>query len=340
MHALDFGGGWRQELHAYHGLGAWATVKPGLQRLFAQTPELEARTLASLSTAEAARLWRLEGDAAAPLAPFVAALRGVCNEVGRRLLDCGDATVAAFLARCLWRHRHSAAPAARLVAELVAAFPRTFDDRHELRGREVHLYKKAQLVRLAHWSRGGRACPVGGGASQRVKPLAHRPSYPSPPPASALAWPQVVGELHHRFRGEDARFAFADGHRLTAFIARARRSNPAPHLPRVFADAGLPARSQDNVICAVLRKEGVVRVSAALEAAIESHTPLPSGSEAEVALRAAAMTGVEAVVREVTAAGRGPLTPSELGNYLWGGLGKTHAYRSFTRHATKDTVFY
>jgi hypothetical protein len=267
-HALDFGGGWRRELHAYGGRGAWETVKPGVERLFQACPSLEARWLAAVTDADCANLWRLERISAAALKPFISLLRKVCNDIGEGLLVRGEQNVGEFLSGCLRRHRDCKAPAAMLVADLVAAFPFTFDDRHTLHGHEVCLYKKAQLV---------------------------------------------VGELYHRFRTEDARFAFVDAHLLTAFI--------------------------DNVICAVLRKEGVVIVSSELAAAIEAHVPLTSGSEAEVSLRAAAMVGVEEIVRCVRVAGH-ELTPNELGNWLWGVLGKTPEYRKFTRHVTQDTVFY
>lgn len=80
---------------------------------------------------------------------------------------------------------------------------------------------------------------------------------------------------------------------------------------------------------------------------IEHGTELPTGSVDEVALRAAALCGVEAVVQAVAdAATRSSdchgnqqerLSPNELGNYLWGILGKE--LRHFPRIATK-TVFY
>jgi hypothetical protein len=121
----------------------------------------------------------------------------------------------------------------------------------------------------------------------------------------------VVGELYHRFRKEDPRYDFPDGGKLTAFI--------------------------DNVIVAVLRKLGVVKCSQELEQKIESHVELLSGSEEEVSLRAAAMIGVETISRLRSG---DELTPVELGNYLWGYLGKTPEFRPFTRHATRNTVFY
>jgi hypothetical protein len=274
MHALDFGGGWRLALHAYHGKGAWLTVKPGVEALHASAPTLPAAWLASRTAADIGELFGIVGETpeALALAPFVAQLTAVANELGTAIGASGCSTVAEWLSSRL--DAASAAgspPAAALVGDLVLTFPRTFDDRYALRDgtpeqMEVALYKKAQLV---------------------------------------------AGELYHRFRVEDPRFAFSDGDCLTAFI--------------------------DNVIVAVLRKVGVVRCCDALNASIDGDELLASGSEAEVSLRAAAMTGVEEIARLRSADG---LTPVELGNFLWGYLGKTPEYRKFTRHATRDTVFY
>ena len=126
----------------------------------------------------------------------------------------------------------------------------------------------------------------------------------------------VTGELYHRFRTDNAaRFDFTDGAQLNAYI--------------------------DNVICASLRYKGIIVPSAALTSDIESGVELPSGSLAEVSLRAAALMGVDAVVAAVNNkhADDTTLYSNELGNYLWAGLGKEPAVRKFARHATK-TVFY
>lgn len=117
----------------------------------------------------------------------------------------------------------------------------------------------------------------------------------------------VVGELFHRFRYEDARFEFADGNQLTAYI--------------------------DNVICATLRYKNVIVPCDELVDKIENGTELPMGSEDEVALRAAACVGLEEVVSHVD------LSAMELDSYLWGGFGKVPEVRKFQRHATK-TIFY
>ena len=121
----------------------------------------------------------------------------------------------------------------------------------------------------------------------------------------------VVGELYHCFHlSSPLRFNFADAAFLTAFV--------------------------DNVIVATMRKSGVIVPSAAITKQIEEREQILSGSAEEIALRAKALAGVEAIVDSL----HGALTSGELGNYLWGVLGKTPEYRQFERHATKDTVFY
>ena len=117
----------------------------------------------------------------------------------------------------------------------------------------------------------------------------------------------VVGEIFHRFHGEDDRFNFIDGNRLTAYI--------------------------DNVICASLRYKKVIVPCTELLDQIENGHEIPKGSEDEVALRTAALVGIELVVSLTS------LSSIELGNYLWGSLGKLPEIRRFQRHATK-TVFY
>jgi len=117
----------------------------------------------------------------------------------------------------------------------------------------------------------------------------------------------VVGEMFHRFHREDERFNFVDGNCLTAYI--------------------------DNVICASMRYKKVIFPCAKLHDEIEGCIEILKGSEEEVALRTAALVGIELVV------GMTSLRSIELRNYLWGGLGKIPEVRKFQRHATK-TVFY
>mmetsp|Transcript_10489 Transcript_10489/g.24228 ORF Transcript_10489/g.24228 Transcript_10489/m.24228 type:complete len:345 (+) Transcript_10489:157-1191(+) len=118
----------------------------------------------------------------------------------------------------------------------------------------------------------------------------------------------VTGELFHRFRSEDERFNFADGNRLTCFC--------------------------DNVIVATMRKTGCIRTTAELAKQIECGKDIPSGSAAEVALRAKSLTAVEQIASACQ------LAPCTVGNFLWAVLGKQPEFRAFPRHATPDTCFY
>mmetsp|Transcript_19379 Transcript_19379/g.39202 ORF Transcript_19379/g.39202 Transcript_19379/m.39202 type:complete len:146 (+) Transcript_19379:98-535(+) len=46
LHALDFGSGWRPELHRHHGRGAWLTIKPGVEALYRDAQRHHAYTYA------------------------------------------------------------------------------------------------------------------------------------------------------------------------------------------------------------------------------------------------------------------------------------------------------
>lgn len=120
----------------------------------------------------------------------------------------------------------------------------------------------------------------------------------------------VTGELHHRFANELPGFDFPDSALMTAFV--------------------------DNVICATMRKTGVVVCSEGMTRAIENRELLPSGGAYEVSFRAKALHGVELLVQLTD----NKLMAIELGNYLWAVLGKQPDFRKYERHATQDTVFY
>eukprot|EP01105_Mastigella_eilhardi_P019250 TRINITY_DN4519_c0_g1_i2.p1 TRINITY_DN4519_c0_g1~~TRINITY_DN4519_c0_g1_i2.p1 ORF type:complete len:368 (+),score=108.39 TRINITY_DN4519_c0_g1_i2:72-1106(+) len=269
-HALDFGSGFRKELHEHcNGLGAWLTMKAGLERMHAASGGActGAEWLAALDAPAVSRLFTLPSPALDPLTVLI--LR-VAHELARGLRAAGIASMTDFVRGVL--ARGSDTPACDLVRALVETFPLAFNDVHEYEGQRVCFYKKAQLV---------------------------------------------VGELYYRFRKEDHRFDFPDAHRLTAFV--------------------------DNVIVATLRKAGVVSCTEALSQRISRCEPLPSGSRDEVALRAAALAAVERVCTALASRdprAPPPLLPMQLGNWLWGCLGKTPEYRKYERHHTKDTVFY
>lgn len=102
-----------------------------------------------------------------------------------------------------------------------------------------------------------------------------------------------------------------------------------------FVDYDKLTALSDNVVPAVLRKLGIVRVTDELAELIDSRKELPPDAR-EVALRAA---GVHACEKIVAAAGGKFATAADLDYALWK-LGKVDDFRTFERHATRDTVYY
>lgn len=257
LHAMNFGSGWRHQLHKHHGKGAFLSIKPGVENFYNVHRKLGSEELMHVSKEEIAQHFGFEGNP--ELQNLVDLLQSVVVELGTKTKEFGSLT--AFMTKKISTISKDT-PAGDLVWDLVENFPDTFDDCYTVNDQHVCLYKKAQLV---------------------------------------------VGELYHRFHSEDPRFAFADGRKLTAYI--------------------------DNVVCASLRYKKVIVPCPELNEMIENNVEILKGSEDEVALRSAAMVGVEAVVN-VT-----PLSSMDLDLYLWAAFGKAQKVRKFQRHATR-TVFY
>lgn len=253
LHALDFGSGWRQELHAAFGRGAWLTIKPGIEQLYLHLKSsLESDSLLAVTPSDIDECFqfgkRQEFD------DLVQLFLTVIHEIGAQTKEYGS--LEAFVEKYHPVFQKSETPAGDWVRLLVDTFPQTFIDTYEIRGKTVHLFKKAQLV---------------------------------------------VGEIFHRFE-----YNWKDGNSLTAYV--------------------------DNVIVATMRLTGVVHVDPELENRIQNKTDIEPGSLEEVNLRAAALCGVEAVLKD-------GLSSNELGNWLWGFYGKQGPNRSFARHSSK-TIFY
>mmetsp|Transcript_12522 Transcript_12522/g.50333 ORF Transcript_12522/g.50333 Transcript_12522/m.50333 type:complete len:666 (-) Transcript_12522:215-2212(-) len=138
LHALDFAGGWRKELHAARGKGAWETVRPGVTRLY--TDFLKGQlTSEALSGVDAAVIERTFDLAALP--ELASLFADVCADLARGLEETGTDSLETFAMR------HKDATAAACTRALVETFPVTFNDTHLLPdGTPVILYKKAQLV--------------------------------------------------------------------------------------------------------------------------------------------------------------------------------------------------
>ncbi len=89
----------------------------------------------------------------------------------------------------------------------------------------------------------------------------------------------------------------------------------------------------DNLVPHVLRVDGVLRYTPALEARIDAGEPIPAGSPEEVEIRAVALHTVERLAERLPG-----VTPRALDVYLWN-RGQGAAYKAIPRHRTR-TVFY
>eukprot|EP01001_Neometanema_parovale_P007895 NODE_4180_length_1104_cov_28.176351_g3982_i0.p1 GENE.NODE_4180_length_1104_cov_28.176351_g3982_i0~~NODE_4180_length_1104_cov_28.176351_g3982_i0.p1 ORF type:complete len:320 (-),score=48.11 NODE_4180_length_1104_cov_28.176351_g3982_i0:39-998(-) len=91
----------------------------------------------------------------------------------------------------------------------------------------------------------------------------------------------------------------------------------------------------DNVIPFVLWQDGILNLKDEIAARITAHQPFAYGEEAEVELRACALTACERICE----ASGGALTAADLDFYLWS-RGKDKNLRPLPRHCVKDTFLY
>jgi len=128
----------------------------------------------------------------------------------------------------------------------------------------------------------------------------------------------LCADLHRRFGNEDKRFNFKDVDQLTVFT--------------------------DNVVPAVLRKMGMMKLSEKFAQRIDEGKTLPPGPQ-EIELRAIAIQVSDEIVRKGREKFKDNLEISSLFNsihldyYLWM-TGKDPEFRKVERHYTKDTVYY
>lgn len=135
LDAVNFGSGWHDVVRKRPGLSGARTMAAGLRDHAARSGPLTAAGLASLSTADCARIFGqdVDGEAGELVALFARSL----NELGR------------FVAQ---RHRGSFLALVEAAGGSAAALARSlldlpsYRDRSVLDGREVHLYKRAQIT--------------------------------------------------------------------------------------------------------------------------------------------------------------------------------------------------
>ena len=115
-----------------------------------------------------------------------------------------------------------------------------------------------------------------------------------------------------RWRGREIRF-YKRAQICAADLARLLPDHPLGRLRGLerltaFADYKVPQ---------VLRREGILCLDPQLAARVDAGEPIPAGSEAEVAIRAATIWGCEWIARALTALRGRPVTAVEVDTLLW-----------------------
>lgn len=137
-HALDFGSGFRPQLHKYrNGHGAWLTIRAGLVSLGTENNSISARWLCSLSVENIKRHFDLGH---AELEALALNIHEDVQEIGNNLIAAGFETPGEYVMARV------EGGAAALVEDMVHMFPLCFNDEYVVRSQTICFYKKAQLV--------------------------------------------------------------------------------------------------------------------------------------------------------------------------------------------------
>ncbi len=140
---LQFGHGFRYELHRLCGRGASQTITIGVRAL-RLTGKLGAGRLRGLTEAEIRHAFRLPQDSA--IAALVQQLHSVVQQAGKILEGLGLEDFAAFCQHALTMPEARLEPGATVVRQLASRFP-AFNDQGVLHdGSRVVLLKKATLA--------------------------------------------------------------------------------------------------------------------------------------------------------------------------------------------------
>ncbi|OWZ15910.1 hypothetical protein PHMEG_00010368 [Phytophthora megakarya] len=172
---LNFGSGFRKDLHKYTERGASDTIVFGLIGMYISVPKLDAQFMQNVSIDLVASYFSLplEKDEEVspgiymakpgplkPLAVMIQKASNICTfriltESGQKLIDLKMEDFGAFVLANISRkgideleEKETVSPrasAAHLVDQFVAAFP-GFDDHYEFHSEKVYLLKRAQLA--------------------------------------------------------------------------------------------------------------------------------------------------------------------------------------------------
>ncbi|KJE98201.1 hypothetical protein CAOG_008199 [Capsaspora owczarzaki ATCC 30864] len=306
---LNFGHGFRRELHAAVDRGAWESVLVGVMSMHVAGAALDARFFEALTESDVAEHFQLPIMTDRPhesipglaisspsvLRPFIALVQTVLRDTGARLRQLGYQRLSQFVLDTLKPSSAASATstaagpsAAVLVERLVQCFP-AFEDCSVFNGHRVLFLKKAQFL---------------------------------------------ASEVYTLFGTRDPeRFAFKDVDQLTVFVDNV--------VPAVLRQLGILVLAPE--LCTMIDSH----VDLSTTRRVEGSAPIvelaggKSLQDADVQLRAAAVSACEEIV--ALARQRHPwaatLNAKRLDYYLWR-LGKEPGYRTVTRHKDQTTFYY
>ena len=165
LHLFNFGHGFRHPLHEARGLGAWQTMKRGIESLHASTDQgfIDAYTLLDMSKDTVDKHFQFPPPESSAAAEQIAPLRDmivrVAHITGKRLIELGYLNFADFITDHSFSASQGQMSGLKLVEALADSFP-PFDDRRVLPGgKEVLFLKKAQIAIAELYQRLGESQP-------------------------------------------------------------------------------------------------------------------------------------------------------------------------------------
>ena len=312
MAILQFGSGYRKELHAATERGAADSILTGMVSMHISAPSINADYLAALSIHEVATLFSLPitetysvmpavtSERRSALYPLVESLRRVCNECGAtlRALQCTDFSDF-ILRRYIRPQPFGLEPTASLLQRLLAHFPSLRDWYDTAATGRVYVLKRAQLLVADLAAHCGALSPL---LAYETASLAAFSDNVVPCVLRALGVAEWSDELAGRVeRGEEV------GDEAVEAELRGLAVYACDEMIRIREEAGLQQQQQHSE-----SKE---------QAESKEHKSNGEAGAAEVA------------------SVHGKLTACDLGYHLWQ-LGKEEHLRKLPRPVKRDTVFY
>lgn len=350
LNLLNFGSGYRHDLHKLCGRGAYETMMFGVLGMHISQIGFDADFLCDVALYDVANYFNLSKgmdievevmpavyeSKPGPLRPLAKQICAALNSTGKVLKERGYKTLGAFVLAAV--SDRSAKRGADGGSAGTIASTNVSGSGSAGAGAGAGSSGGAEEAKATDGAVGEAVAVVTAGAAGDANtgpsPAVTAPAAGGP---SAAALVELLVTTFPGFRdihavdGTDvyvckkAQIAVADLYRLFG------SSEPSLN----FTDINDLTVFTDNVVPAVLRKLGVIKVSDELAGKIEGREELPAGPT-EVRLRAAAIVAAD----DIVAASEGAIENAMLLDYYLWSLGKEGDFRTFERHATRDTYFY